>query len=399
MLKHNQKTKLFSFGINEHGQLARLSNYKTEEEQNSVAEPVGEITLIKNKSEIESQLILQNIKEIASGRSHTVIITLDNELYGAGYNNYNQLGFSDESIDFSLLQKITLPSNVKTINHVACGWFHTIVVCDNHRVFAAGHSYFDQTFNVEQSPAFAESHDTILRDLENINNVITHASCNTFSSTIVINGWKVITCGEVRGQFNEEKNHVDGCEIFRDRKIKYLKHSDDGVFVLTEDGTVFFTGKKGPFTELLTGICEFSAQHMLSNFYYLKQRDFTIYRSTTDENNDFEDTIDTFNCLQNYFEKSQPKNNTNLQIYAGYSFTFIIVNKKIIYKLIEEGENGQLELIYNCNENGENNYFVKDIISGTDTTHFLLETCITKSEVEMKRKLFKNVKFCDVILI
>lgn len=71
---------LYSYGSNVHGQLGHLDNLDRDSPQ--------EVLFFKDK----------NIHQVATGESHTLVLTKDGRLYGFGQNTFYQLGFDDSSI-------------------------------------------------------------------------------------------------------------------------------------------------------------------------------------------------------------------------------------------------------------------------------------------------------------
>ncbi|KAL9657732.1 hypothetical protein ABK040_016227 [Willaertia magna] len=320
---NNKTTKLFSFGQNDKAQLGRLEFI----EDKYGTQTIGEIieidnTLQQNNNTLQQQesadSVIGNVREMAGGRSHALVIS-GNKLYALGWNNYNQLGFPSHTKYVTRLKEIPLDTfntqntqntqkKITKINHVACGWFHSIVIVNDNQIYCAGHSYFNQTFGVSQCDSFKRStqFDHYLIPIDNMsqndynhlvdnhlvdNNVyynddfykkITHLSCTTFSSSFVVNGWQIFSCGEMsivtntvtipmvstlqNSLQNSLQNNTtttlqqaSGCEIFKENKIKYFKHTDKGIVILTNKGKLFIANNANGFHLVKENIVNFTA--------------------------------------------------------------------------------------------------------------------------------------------
>ena len=83
--------------------------------------------------------LMHNIKQIAHGSIHTVMVTKSNEIYSLGRNDCGQLGFISESrLDDPV--KINLP-NVKS---VACGEKHTVAITNYGEIYVWGKNKLGQ---------------------------------------------------------------------------------------------------------------------------------------------------------------------------------------------------------------------------------------------------------------
>jgi hypothetical protein len=72
--------------------------------------------------------IRENVAKVSCGMFHTMVLTMDNELYSCGYNEYGQLGIGHTKC-VSKLTKLHVRSNEQLdgIVNVSCGEYHTIV--------------------------------------------------------------------------------------------------------------------------------------------------------------------------------------------------------------------------------------------------------------------------------
>ena len=83
----------------------------------------------------------QNIKAIASGLRHTVILKEDGTLWAAGYNFNGQLGFGDTVDRYSFTEVKDAGSGITAI---AAGNYHTVILKGDGSVWTTGSNYWGQ---------------------------------------------------------------------------------------------------------------------------------------------------------------------------------------------------------------------------------------------------------------
>ncbi|KAL9651183.1 hypothetical protein ABK040_008255 [Willaertia magna] len=226
---------------------------------------------LKSNNNLKINDDLTKIKQISCGESHIIVTTRTNHVYGMGNNKYHQLGIPNsktktELVEINLLTDDKDNKKIKTIDYLACGFYHSILICNQNEIYCAGHSYFNQTFGVNESDSFNLATSIILQPKE----IITHVSCSTFSSLIIIDNWKIISCGQKSALKNNEM-FDDGSEIFKKDKIKYCKFGDKCIFVFTMSGNVYISSNKSRFTILLENINKFIVGHMNLKYSYLDE--------------------------------------------------------------------------------------------------------------------------------
>jgi alpha-tubulin suppressor-like RCC1 family protein len=115
----------FSMGYNYYGQLGQTRNNR-------------------NGNPNYPQVIngLSNIKQIAEGYYHSLILLGNGDLYSMGYNYYGQLGYSTGfRTDNSYPTPTLIMSDVK---EVACGYIHSVVLKNNGDVHTFGYNAYGQ---------------------------------------------------------------------------------------------------------------------------------------------------------------------------------------------------------------------------------------------------------------
>ena len=84
----------------------------------------------------------QDVKDVAAGARHTVILKNDGTLWAAGYNFNGQLGFGDADAS-----QFTLVNGVSSVAAVAAGNYHTVLLKNDGTVWVAGENYYGQLGN------------------------------------------------------------------------------------------------------------------------------------------------------------------------------------------------------------------------------------------------------------
>ncbi|KAF5306646.1 hypothetical protein FQA39_LY08835 [Lamprigera yunnana] len=118
---------LYSWGANSHGQLGL--GIKSEQE----LEP-------KEVNLANSDLKAQNIVSVAGGAGHTLILDNNGHVYSCGWNKKGQLGCSDESLKFEV---IDILKEFKIVQ-ISCGWDFSAAVSECGKLFVWGNNQYTQ---------------------------------------------------------------------------------------------------------------------------------------------------------------------------------------------------------------------------------------------------------------
>ena len=112
---------VYSFGANKHGHLGH-----------------GNTTNYSYPKRIES---LSNIEFISCGGFHTICKSFENDIYSWGENNYGQLGIGEINSQHSPFKCVNWP---KDIIDIKCGESHSLVLTLKEEVFSCGYNYTGQ---------------------------------------------------------------------------------------------------------------------------------------------------------------------------------------------------------------------------------------------------------------
>ena len=82
---------------------------------------------------------MTNVKDIVCGYWYTFVLTNNNEVYATGYNNKGQLGLGDTT-DRHSFTKV----NISDVSQIACGFNNTYILKTNGGVYATGHNNYGQ---------------------------------------------------------------------------------------------------------------------------------------------------------------------------------------------------------------------------------------------------------------
>jgi hypothetical protein len=81
--------------------------------------------------------INNDVKDIACGNGHTIIIKNDGSLWGCGRNDYGQVGLNNTTTRITTFTQLTTNVN-NDAKQVSCGWYHTMVLKNDGSVWTCG---------------------------------------------------------------------------------------------------------------------------------------------------------------------------------------------------------------------------------------------------------------------
>ena len=77
---------------------------------------------------------ISNVKDISASGNSTLALTNNGDVYGAGYNQNGQLGVGDETDKTSF----TKASTVNNVKKISMGYFHSLVLTSSGQVYSSG---------------------------------------------------------------------------------------------------------------------------------------------------------------------------------------------------------------------------------------------------------------------
>nr|XP_018911277.1 PREDICTED: probable E3 ubiquitin-protein ligase HERC4 isoform X2 [Bemisia tabaci] len=96
------------------------------------------------------------IKQVACGRTHTLVLTNSGQVYSCGNNDHNQLGHSNIQTRFQLVNGL----DYNVITTIACGECHSVAVNEWGQLYAWGSGQFGQLGNdvdTQEKPKIVKS--------------------------------------------------------------------------------------------------------------------------------------------------------------------------------------------------------------------------------------------------
>jgi alpha-tubulin suppressor-like RCC1 family protein len=184
-----------------------------------------------------------NIKQVACGDEHTIILTENNEIFASGRNNYGQLGLGDLENRYEFI-KIQWPFG--NIKQIICGGDYTLILTSDNQIFASGNNENGQlgldNFDINQSIEFIKINEFQLTR-ENIKQV----ACG-FAHTIILTennniyGFGSNTSGQLGLNDDDNINLFTKIE-WTNRNIKQIICEGDSTFILTDNNKIFASGR------------------------------------------------------------------------------------------------------------------------------------------------------------
>ncbi|KAG2388177.1 hypothetical protein C9374_001027 [Naegleria lovaniensis] len=356
----NKRTKLFTSGSNDSAQMGF--------EKKSISDSGGEwiqVHQIKGLTPTESEVILNKINVIAVGRSHSLFATTDGGIYGCGKNNYNQLGntptfhgttdvelftcMNDEILRAmkqekeAIRERLTSSSSssssnhqnalqeflnsthfdhIYTVDHISCGWFHTLIIVNGNIILGAGHSYFGQLFGADFNKNFAvlNSKIELFNNFSNGNPycqyTVTHSSCGTFSSCVVFNRFLIYHCGEASKGGNFA---VPNCSELKS-PVRDIAQTDASIYVMLEDHSLHCQQKESDHFKMeQRHVAAFGGGHMSNTSYWIKEMTDNPVVTTSDQKN------------MELFSVPPKLGAMEIEFFGGYYCMFGVINKKILF--------------------------------------------------------------------
>ncbi len=128
--------RVYSFGKNTYGQCGRLT------QKNKC--PPSLITQYQQKEDCIDASPLHFI-QAAAGAMHTLLLTNDGQVYGCGDNQYRQLGMKSSKTTSCFLPAYITSLSQYVIQHIVCGYFHSLFLTRSGQVLSCGWSSYGQT--------------------------------------------------------------------------------------------------------------------------------------------------------------------------------------------------------------------------------------------------------------
>ena len=188
-----------------------------------------------------SGISLIDIKQIACGYYHTMILKYDGRLYACGHNTYGQLGTGDTT---NLSTFTQVYSNVE---QVYCSRYSTFIITRDKRLLACGDSSSGQLgldlISTEGDAVKVLNFTEVTQGIPNVDD-IKYMICKESTSAILTKDGRLFGCGY---DYNYTLSAVNGSmrSVFIESEINNIKDFYLGVnssFFLKNDGTLWAGG-------------------------------------------------------------------------------------------------------------------------------------------------------------
>ena len=181
----------------------------------------------------ESGIEIGDIKQIACGNYHTVILKNDGTVWSAGQNDYGQLGLGDSNYRNKFTQMIYNINN--DAKQIACGALHTVILKNDGTVWSCGRNDYGQL-------GLGSSVDGII--LSQVDQTgVTKISCGANHTTILRNNELWVAGDNTYGQIS--LGITASVKSFNKISDDVLNMSCGGyhTFIIKNDNTIWSCGR------------------------------------------------------------------------------------------------------------------------------------------------------------
>ena len=186
-----------------------------------------------------SGIKLDEIKQIACGHSHTIILKNDGSLWSCGYNGKGELGLGTKDYDsHSTFTKVTTNIN-NDVKQIACGRYHTFILKNDGTLWSCGYNEYGQL-----GLGNTTDRTTFTQVTTNINNDVKQIACGYYHTFILNNDGSVWVCGRNN---NGQSGLGDATDITTFTKVtndvKQIACGEYHTIILKTDGSIWSCGK------------------------------------------------------------------------------------------------------------------------------------------------------------
>ena len=184
--------------------------------------------------------INNDVKQIACGANHTFILKKDGSVWSCGNNESGQLGLGDNNDKISFTKVTTNISN--DVKQIACGYEHTVILKNDGSVWACGSSTYGQL-----GLGSSGSKTSFTKVTTNVNNDIKQVACGAYSTFIIKNDGSVWACGDNDGgrlglSDTTKKTTFTKVTANISNDVKQIASGGSHTVILKNDGSVWACG-------------------------------------------------------------------------------------------------------------------------------------------------------------
>ncbi|XP_061191320.1 probable E3 ubiquitin-protein ligase HERC4 [Saccostrea echinata] len=199
----------------------------------------------RSKAELVTSLSSMHVTQAKAGSGYSVVITTAGEVFSWGRNDTGQLGRGKLSNEEQRKPKLIKTLAVYTVVQISCGSSHCLALTDDGRLFSWGCNKYGQL-----GLGTSNSHDTPQQiiSLKGIPVALVAVGGNhsfILSCSGAVFGWGKNSFGQLGLNDELDKYHPTLCKSLRNQKVKYMSCGEDHTVALTKDGGVFTFGAGG----------------------------------------------------------------------------------------------------------------------------------------------------------
>jgi alpha-tubulin suppressor-like RCC1 family protein len=185
--------------------------------------------------------VTDDVKQVACGYDHTVIIKNDGSLWTCGDNNQGQLGLNSTT-NRDTFTKVTKNIN-NDVKQVVCGGLHTFILKTNGTVWGCGYNNYGQL----GLGATSTSYNTFTQATTNINNDVKQIVCGEHHTVILKNDGSIWSCGRNdTGQLGlgskTDSNKFTKVTANVSNDVKQIACGGLHTFIIKNDGSIWACG-------------------------------------------------------------------------------------------------------------------------------------------------------------
>lgn len=191
--------------------------------------------------------ISTNIKKVACGESHAVILTSDGELLVAGINTDGQMGLGLEKVGKTVSTFEKVPE-IKGVKDIACGLQSTYLLHNDGTLYVAGNNLYGQ-LGLGTNGASANVNTFTKVDVDNVKAVFSYNK----SAFIIKNDNKCYSTGfNNQGQLGlGDKNNRDLFSLVSINDVKTIACGSEHTVLMTYNNDIYGCGKEKCFGNAL----------------------------------------------------------------------------------------------------------------------------------------------------
>lgn len=146
-----------------------------------------------------------DVKQIACGQNCTFILKTNGSVWACGYNSYGQLGLGTTDINYNTFTQVTTNIN-NDVKQIACGEYHTVILKNDGSIWSCGRNDKGQL-----GISGAGNKNTFTQVITNISNDVKLIACGGSHTFILKANGGVWSCGyNYHGQLGLDNNYETG---------------------------------------------------------------------------------------------------------------------------------------------------------------------------------------------